>query len=86
MACSGASMQTITVECRILTSTADFELYEGTKYTLMDLENCPIFDPFDMTRKKQVYHKIRTPDRKYLTLKVYPFQSFRDNTLKQAIH
>ena len=86
MACSGAVMQTITVECRVLTSTADFELYAPAKMRVMDLESAPIFDPYDPDSHRQVYHKIRTQDNRNLTMKTYPFLSFRDVSLKQALN
>jgi hypothetical protein len=85
MATSDARMQTVSIECRILESTAEFELYDGTKFDLQDRTLSPIIDLFN-PKEAQVYHPVRTPARHSLTLKAYPFATYADNALKRAVY
>jgi hypothetical protein len=85
MATNDAKMDTVSIECRIMNSVADFELYDGTKFDLQDLTLSPILDFFD-SNDNQIYHHIKTQQRHTLCLKTYSFTSFRDVALKNGIY
>lgn len=85
MATSDARMQTVSIECRIMESTAEFELYEGTKFDLQDRTLAPLIDLFNPA-EAQIYHPVKSPARHSLTLKAYPFSSYADSALKRAVH
>lgn len=85
MATNDAKMQTVSIECRILESTASFELYDGTKFDLLDRSVSPLIDIFDPS-ESQIYHPIRTMGKYILTLKAYSFKDYGDNVFKRAIY
>lgn len=77
-------MDTVSVECRIMNSLADFELYEGVNFDF-ETSLSPIFDPYD-SLNSQVYFHITTGGRHNYMAKVIKFDSFRDAKLKQALY
>ena len=77
-------MDTISVECRLMNSLADFELYDGVNFDLQ-LNLCPIIDQYD-TRDEHCYFHITTSTKHDYILKIIEFDSFRDVKFKQGIY
>jgi serine/threonine protein kinase len=77
-------MDTVSVECRIMNSLADFELYDGANFEL-ETALSPIIDPYDQNRE-QVYFHITTAGKHNYVTKILKFDSFRDVKLKEGIY
>ena len=77
-------METVSIECRVMNSLAEFELYESANFELVRTL-CPIYDPYDKQNSQMFFH-INSCKKQSQVAKIIKFDSFRDVKLKQGLY
>ena len=77
-------METVSIECRVMNSLAEFELYESANFELVRTL-CPIYDPYDKQNSQMLFH-INSCKKQSQVAKIIKFDSFRDVKLKQGLY